>query len=135
MTLIQCGCGAVEIEVKGEPLLQYVCHCDDCQTACGNAFSSSLYPAQSVSVKRGETDKFTVRISPRAKCKSCGTFLFAEVPGQEIVGVNSELLPENMFSPAFHSQCVYTKVPIDDDLPHYKRTPALFGGSDELMDW
>jgi len=135
MIQIQCACGAVELEVQGEPLLQYVCHCDDCQTACGDAFSCSLYPTQSVVVKRGETDEFTVRTSPRTKCKRCGTYLFVDVPGQQVIGVNGELLPEGMFSPAFHNQCVYAKLPVDDDLPHYKHTPALFGGSDELMDW
>jgi hypothetical protein len=122
------------MEVQGEPLLQYVCHCDDCQRACGKAFSCALYPARSVTTKRGEVDTLTVRTSPRTKCKSCGTILFNEVPGQEVVGVNGELLPENTFSPAFHSQCAYANAPIDDGLPHYKHTPALFGGSDELME-
>jgi len=135
MTHIQCLCDAVEIEVKGEPLLQYICHCDDCQTACGKALSCSLYATQAISLKRGVADNFKVRTSPRSRCKNCGTYLFAEVPEQEVIGVNGELLPENMFSPAFHIQCVFAEVPIDDDLPHYKHTPALFGGSDELMDW
>jgi len=29
--LIGCRCGAVEIEISGEPLVQMYCHCDDCQ--------------------------------------------------------------------------------------------------------
>ena len=132
MSTVQCSCGAVEIKLSGEPLLQYVCHCDDCQTVYGKAFSCSLYPAQTVSVERGETEEFVLRTSPRIKCKSCGTYLFAEVPGHDVRGLNGNLLPTHKFNPAFHSQCRYAKVPIKDDLPHYKGIPALFNGSNEL---
>lgn len=38
-----------------------------------------------------------------------------------------------IFNPEFHSQCRYAAAPIRDELPHYKGTPARFGGSDELM--
>jgi hypothetical protein len=51
------------------------------------AFACSVYPAQAVSVVRGETDVFTLRTSPRTKYKRCGTYLFAEVPGQSVRGV------------------------------------------------
>ena len=135
MTTIQCSCGAIEIQLSGQPLLQYVCHCDDCQTVYGSPFSCSLYPAETVSVEGGETEEFILRTSPRIKCKNCGTYLFAEVPGHSLRGLNGDLLPEGMFSPEFHSQCGYAVTPIEDELPHYKGMPALFNGSDELMEW
>ena len=28
--IIQCRCGAVELEIASEPLVQFFCHCDDC---------------------------------------------------------------------------------------------------------
>jgi len=132
-THIQCSCGAVQVQVTGAAILQYVCHCDDCQSVHGKAYSCCLYPAQHVVVLSGETAIFTSRTSPRTKCKQCGTFLFAEVPGRPVRGVNGELLPQRMFEPQFHIQCRYAAAPIQDDLPHYRDLPARFGGSDELI--
>ena len=134
-TTIRCSCGAVELQLTGEPMVQYFCHCDDCQAVHGKAYPCSVYPAPAVSVQRGETDAFTLRTSPRTKCRRCGTYLFAEVPGYGVRGVNADLLPVGMFSPEFHIQCRYATAPIEDDLPHYKGTPARFNGSDELMQW
>jgi hypothetical protein len=134
-TTIQCSCRAVAIEISGKAILQYVCHCDDCQAADGKAFACSLYAASAVSVVHGETEVFILRTTPRTRCKRCGTYLFAEVPGRPVRGVNADLLPEGMFNPEFHSQCRYAAAPVRDGLPHYKATPSRFGGSDELMQW
>jgi hypothetical protein len=133
MIRVRCSCGAVEIELTDKPLLQYYCHCDDCQVVHGKAFPVSLYSAQAVSVVRGETVVFTLRTTPRTRCKGCGTYLFAKVAGYG--GVNGELLPAGVFNPEFHIQCRYAAGPIQDDLPHYRGTPARFGGSDDLMRW
>ena len=37
-----CLCGAVRYRVEGAPLLAYVCHCHNCQTRSGAAFSLSI---------------------------------------------------------------------------------------------
>jgi hypothetical protein len=115
--------------------MQYVCHCDDCQTVHGKAYPCILYPAAAVKVEQGETETFTLRTSPRTRCKHCGTYLFAEVPSYAVRGVNADLLPPGVFTPEFHIQCRYAAAPIADDLPHYKGFPARFKGSDELMEW
>jgi hypothetical protein len=135
VTGIRCGCGAVELQLTGLPMAQYVCHCDDCQTVHGKAYSVALYPAAAVDVTRGETGTFTLKTSPRTKCSRCGTYLFAEVPGQPFRGVNGDLLPEGRFNPEFHVQCRYAAAQIEDGLAHYKDTPAKFRGSGELMSW
>ena len=132
-TLLHCSCGTVEIQLTGKPLVQYFCHCDDCQAVHGKAYACSLYPTSSVSIQRGETDTFTLKSSPRTRCKHCETYLFAEVPGHSVRGVNADLLPAGLFSPEFHMQCRYATAPINDELPHYKGIPARFKGSDELM--
>ena len=134
-TTVECSCGAVELKITGKAILQYVCHCDDCQAVHGKAYSCSLYPASAVSIVRGETDAFTLRTAPRTKCKQCGTYLFAEVPGHPVRGLNADLLPAGMFNPEFHSQCRYAAAPVRDELPHYSGTPASFGGSDQIMEW
>jgi hypothetical protein len=132
---VQCACGAVEMQLTGEPVVQYYCHCDDCQAVHGKAYSCAVYLTPAVSVQRGETETFTLRTSPRTKCKRCGMYLFAEVPGYGVRGVNADLLPAGLFRPEFHIQCRYATTPIVDELPHYKGTPARFRGSDELIQW
>jgi hypothetical protein len=136
-TKVQCSCGAVEIRLRliGQPLTQYFCHCDDCQAVHGKAYACSVHLASSVSIERGETEAFTLRAAPRTRCKRCGTYVFAEVPGNVVRGVNADLLPEGAFNPEFHIHCRYAMAPIQDDLPHYKDTPARFNGSDELVQW
>jgi|ERR1039458_334663 hypothetical protein len=95
------ACGSVAIQITGTPVLQYFCHCDDCQVAHGEAYPVSLYPALDVSVPNGDTVLFTLRPSPRTRCKQCGKYLFSEVPGHPMRGLNAELLAEGMFKPEF----------------------------------
>jgi hypothetical protein len=135
ITHVRCDCGAVEMQLNGEPMMQYVCHCDDCQAVHGKAYSIAVYPVAAVAVTRGETGALTLRTSPRTKCSHCGTYLFAEVPDNPIRGVNADLLPDGRFHPEFHIQCQYAVARVEDDLPHYKDTPVRFGGSGELMSW
>lgn len=132
---LHCFCGAVKLEVTGTPILQYVCHCDDCQAVHGKAFSVSLHPARAIHVIDGETELFTLKTSPRTRCKRCETHLFAESVGHPVRGLNGELLPAGLFKPEFHIQCRYATSRIEDTLPHYCGIPSRFGGSDEIMEW
>jgi hypothetical protein len=131
---LSCCCGAAEMTLTGKPLMQYVCHCDDCQAVHGAAYACALYPSDAVSL-RGETHALTLKSSPRTKCSRCGTYLFAEVPGHQVRGVNGALFPEGAFRAEFHMQCRFAKDPVRDDLPHFKSLPSRFGGSGELMQW
>jgi hypothetical protein len=68
---IQCRCGALGLEIAGEPIAQFFCHCDDCQAMHGAAYvSESVYPASSVRVTRG---------NPRLACPACATRSFVDV--------------------------------------------------------
>jgi len=135
ITHVRCACGVVEVQLTGEPMAQYLCHCDDCQAVHGKAYPVALYPASAVSVMRGETGAFILKTTLRTKCSRCGTFLFAEVPGYPFRGLNGDLLPDGRFNPEFHAHCRYSAARIDDGLPHYKDTPVKFRGSGELMSW
>jgi hypothetical protein len=135
ITHVRCGCGVVEVQLTGEPMAQYFCHCDDCQAVHGKAYAVALYPASAVAVTRGETGAFTLKTSPRTKCSRCATYLFTEVPGYPFRGVNGDLLPDGRFNPEFHVQCRFAVAPIEDELPHYRDRPAKFRGSGELMSW
>jgi hypothetical protein len=133
---IQCRCGAVAVEVNGEPIVQMFCHCDDCQAVHGAAYvPESVYPADAVRVVRGEPGTWKLKRNPRYTCRDCGTRLFIDVLAQKLRGVNGWLLPPGKFQAAFHMQCKFAVRPVKDDLPHYASRPARFGGSDDVVDW
>jgi hypothetical protein len=39
----KCCCGACAIQVQGEPTINGLCHCRDCQRRTGSAFGWSAY--------------------------------------------------------------------------------------------
>lgn len=131
----QCRCGAIRLQIAGEPVVQVYCHCDDCQDAHGAAYASNaVYPSQAVQVE-GSPVPIVVRTTQRMRCAACGTFLFTEVASAGLRSVNARLLPKGEFKPQFHIQCQHAVLPVVDDLPHYKSFPPVFGGSDELIGW
>jgi hypothetical protein len=133
---VACRCGAVEIEISGEPVAQFYCHCDDCQIVHGGAYvPESVYAADAVRVVRGEPAAWTLKRNPRVFCRDCGTRLFIEVLALGFRGVNGALLAPGRFEPQFHMQCQFAVRPVADSLPHFKSRPARFGGSDETVDW
>jgi hypothetical protein len=136
MIEIQCHCGAVRVELSGEPKAQYFCHCDDCQVVHGAAYIPvAMYPAEAVRVTHGDPSVWKLRATPRTTCRACGTRLFAEVPGIGVRSVSASLLPKGLFKPVFHIQCQFAMRPVKDDLPHFKSFPGAFGGSDEKVEW
>ena len=83
MTKVHCRCGAVEIEISAEPIVQFYCHCDDCQAVHGGAYvPESVYPADAVKVVRGDPSTWKLKRSPRFTCRECGTRLFIDVLGR-----------------------------------------------------
>jgi hypothetical protein len=131
---LKCACGAVEMKLTGQSLLQYYCHCDDCQRVHGAAYACALYPADAVAIS-GQTRAVVLKTTPRMKCGRCEMYLYAEVPGIAVRGVNGSLLPGGTFRPEFHMQCKFAREPVRDELPHFKGLPPRFGGSCELMQW
>jgi len=135
-TEISCLCGAVQVQLMGEPIAQFYCHCDDCQATSGGAYIGiAIYPLDAVTVTQGELITWTFRTFPRQRCALCGTHMLVEVTDIPAYGVKANLLPQGMFKPEFHIQCQYAVLPVKDNLPHYKAFPAQFGGSDETVDW
>jgi hypothetical protein len=136
MHTLRCPCGAVEVTVRGAPVAQFYCHCDDCRTMTSGAYAAeSVHPAEQVEVTRGQTVVWTLQRNPRHHCGTCGGRLFIEIPARHLRGVNGFLLPQAAFVPQFHVNCRFAVRPVQDDLPHFTRMPAWFGGSDEKVDW
>ncbi|HEU4411411.1 MAG TPA: GFA family protein [Polyangiaceae bacterium] len=135
-TTLQCLCGAITMELSGEPLACFYCHCDDCQAVHGAAYlPAAMYWTAQTRIVAGEPLRWKRRTTTRATCGACGTRLFAEPAGFEIRSISALLLPAGSFRPTFHVQCQHALLPVQDDLPHYKGFPAMFGGSDERMPW
>jgi hypothetical protein len=133
---IGCKCGAIRVELAGVPVAQFYCHCDDCQAVHGAGYVAvAMYRAESVKVTQGTPTVWKLKVTPRTTCPECGTRLFAEHPGFPMRGVNALLLPPGTFKPEFHVQCQFAAVPLIDELPHYESLPAVFGGTDETVDW
>lgn len=133
---VDCLCGAVKLQLEGEPIAQLYCHCDDCQAVHSAAYVGvAVFPSQAVKVVRGEPATWTHKTLPRQRCAICGTHLIARVPDTDVTAVKANLLPQGMFKPEFHIYCEYAVLPVKDDLPHYRSLPAAFGGSDEVVDW
>ena len=77
--IARCCCEACEIEVTGEPVLNALCHCDNCKRRTGSAFGWSAYFAdEAVVARRGELARFEPNYPARPTryfCAACGTTL------------------------------------------------------------
>lgn len=68
-----CRCGRVRISVHGEPDRVGICHCTDCRTESGSAFTFyGVWPASKFE-RAGETAEF----QGRHFCPRCGSRLFS----------------------------------------------------------
>lgn len=67
-----CFCGAVRIEVNGDPIRIGVCHCVDCRKRQGAVFHTfGLFPTSAVKVT-GETRSYQTKHF----CPTCGSPVF-----------------------------------------------------------
>ena len=136
MHALTCACGAVELTVRGAPLAQFYCHCDDCRKMTSGAYAAeSVYRDREVEVTRGAAAVWTLKRNPRHFCGACGSRLFIDVVARSLRGVNGFLLSTEAFRPQFHVHCRLAVLPVRDGLTHYAGMPAAFGGSDQTVDW
>ena len=129
----ECFCGAVQIEVSGEPEGMGYCHCRSCRWWSGgpvNAFT--LWKPDAVRVAAGAEDLGVFRKTPgseRQFCKKCGGHLMTNHPSLKLIDVFAATLPTLKFSPGVHINYAETVLPMKDGLPKMKDVPADFGGS------
>ena len=132
-----CFCGAVELQVSGEPEAMGYCHCRSCRSWSGgpvNAFS--LWKTEAVmNTTRAEnvaTNKKTP-LSERRYCTRCGGHLMTNHPPLGLVDVFTATIPSLNFVPGVHVNYEQTVLPMRDGLPKLKDFPAEFGGSGEAI--
>ena len=79
-SIATCCCGHASIEVQGKPLVNSICHCNDCKKRTGSAFGISVYVKYKQIVKLcGETTIYKIETGTaqeRHFCVSCGTTLY-----------------------------------------------------------
>lgn len=133
----ECFCGAVKIEVSGDPAGMGYCHCQSCRSWSGgpvNAFS--LWPPTAVKVVAGQDKLATyakTAVSERQYCSQCGGHLMTNHPTFGLVDVFAATIPTLKFEPGVHVNYAETVLPIRDGLPKMKDFPADLGGSGELI--
>jgi hypothetical protein len=132
-----CFCGAVQIEVSGEPESMGYCHCQSCRSWSGgpvNAFT--LWRPEAVHVTAGAEHIGMFQktaASQRQYCTKCGGHLMTNHPPLGLIDVFASTLPSLSFRPGLHVNYAETVLPMRDGLPKFKDFPAEIGGSGEQM--
>jgi hypothetical protein len=133
----ECFCGAVHLEVSGEPEAMGYCHCQSCR-------SWSAAPVNAFALWKLEAARFTAgaehvamfaktAMSQRQYCRKCGGHLMNNHPTLRLVDVYAATLPGLKFRPGLHVNCAETVLPMREGLPKLKDFPAELGGSGEQI--
>ena len=129
----RCFCGAVQFQVRGEPVAMGYCHCDSCRhwsAAPVNAFT--LWAPSAFAVLQGAAHIGTFNKTPgstRKWCTVCGGHLFTEHPTLGLIDVYAALLPSLDFQGALHVHYQEAVLRIHDGKAKFADLPAEMGGS------
>ncbi|MGI3185780.1 GFA family protein [Nioella aestuarii] len=134
----QCFCGAVEIEVEGDPEGMGYCHCESCRSwSAGPVNAFTLWQPDAVKVTKG-ADKLArfmkTENSGRQYCTECGGHVMTDHPGLGLTDVYAATIPSLKFAPGVHVNYAETVLPMKDGLPKFRDFPAEFGGSGEMVE-
>jgi hypothetical protein len=133
----RCFCGAVEIQVTGEPAAMGYCHCTSCREwSAGPVNALSLWAPDAVKVIAGaeniasyqKTEK-----SIRKWCRVCGGHIMTEHPLWGVTDVYAAAIPNLPFHGTIHVNYQETVLHMRDGLPKQRDMPAEMGGSGELV--
>jgi hypothetical protein len=132
-----CPCGAVQLELSGEPAVQVYCHCNSCRTWLGAPIhGATLWPTPNVKVVKGAGNlglyKRTEN-SHRQFCKSCGAAVMVVHPTMGMTDVPSVSITSLAFAPTVHVNYSEKVMAMRDGLPKFKDFPKEFGGSGEML--
>ena len=130
-----CQCGAVRYQFNGEPLTCYACHCTDCQTSSGSAFTlSMIVNSDDLEVIEGElatniSDVNGIEVK-RHHCGQCGIAFWYSA--DEYAGM-AALKPgtfddTSWFKPVAHlwTRSAQPWLKLDDEAVKYEQQPEIF---------
>jgi len=133
----KCFCGAVEVEVTGEPEGMGYCHCESCRSwSAGPVNAFTLWTPDAVKITKGveHIGKYQkTENSDRQYCTACGGHIMTVHPTLGLVDVYAAMLPSLKFEPGIHVNYAETVLPMKDGLPKMKDFPSEFGGSGESI--
>ena len=132
-----CFCGAVQIEVTGEPVEMGYCHCSSCRSYSGAPLMAFiLFKEGDVRIAHGaeHVGRFNKSgPSERRFCTKCGGHLMTFHPDFGFADVHAAVLPAIPFEPSIHLNYAETVLPVRDGLPKLKDFPTHAGGSGALL--
>jgi hypothetical protein len=132
-----CFCGAVQVEVTGEPVAMGYCHCESCRSWSASPLNAfTLWKPENVRVTRGADRIASYNQTPRSYrkwCKSCGGHLFNEHPHWNLIDVYAGTIPTFPYRAGVHVNYQETRLKVRDGLPKLKDLPKEMGGSGESI--
>ena len=132
-----CFCGAVQLEVSGDPVGQGYCHCKDCRSwSAGPVNAFSLWKPDQVRVTKGAEHVGVYHKTERSYrkfCTKCGGHLLTEHPPWNLIDVYTATIPEFKHQPGVHVHYAETVLPIRDGLPKMRDMPKEMGGSGQTL--
>lgn len=132
-----CMCGAVEVEITGDPAVQAYCHCGSCRGWLGAPIhAASLWPASSVRVTKG-AEKLGLykktENSHRQFCTSCGAPVLVLHPAIGMTDIPSGSVAGLQYQPTLHVHYGEKVLAVKDGLPKFNDFPKEFGGTGEML--
>jgi hypothetical protein len=132
-----CFCGAVEVELEGEPAVQVYCHCASCRGWLGAPIhAATLWPTPKVNVRKGADKLGMVKKtenSHRHFCTACGAAVLIRHPALSMTDVPAGGIAGLAFQPTLHVNYGEKVLAVRDGLPKFKDFPKEFGGSGETV--
>src|SRR5688572_14103144 len=123
----ECFCGAVKLEVSGDPAGTGYCHCQGCRHwSAGPVNAFSLWRTDQVEVTSGAEHIGTYAKSANSQrkwCKQCGGHLMTEHPQWGLIDVYAAVLPDLDWKPGVHVNYESTVLPMKDGLPKLRDFP------------
>ena len=133
----KCFCGAVEIEVSGDPMGMGYCHCESCRSWASTLVHTwTAWPIDAVKVTKGADNIGMFSKTPNSErqfCKSCGGNIMAVHPTMGMTDVCAGVIPTFKFEPGVHVNYAETVHLMHDGLPKFKDFPSEMGGSGDML--
>jgi hypothetical protein len=128
-----CFCGAVTLEVAGDPQAMGYCHCRSCRSwSAGPVNAFTLWKPENVKVTKGSELVGRFKKSPNSErqwCTRCGGHLLTHHAEWGLTDVYAATLPGVKFAPGVHVNYAEAVLRVQDGLPKLKDFPVELGGS------
>jgi hypothetical protein len=133
----RCMCGAVQLELSGEPGVMAYCHCESCRGWLGApVHAASLWPSASVKIVKGADQLGLYKrteASHRKFCVRCGTPVLIDHPAMGMIDVPAGGIEGLAYKPGLHVHYGERVMSVRDGLPKFKDFPKDFGGSGDVL--